>query len=74
MKMKRDGKDGDFSELTPACNILCRVHTIGLGLFIVCSWEKPEKCIYSLSFGYRYLCKWELVYSSLKAEEIGFKK
>ena len=74
MKMKHDGKDGDSRVLTPACNILCKVHTIGLGLFIVCSGENPEQCIYSLSFGYRYLCKWQLVYSSLKAIEIGLKK
>jgi hypothetical protein len=71
MRMKRDGKDEDFRDLTLACNIFCKVHAISLGLFLVCSEEKPEKCIYSLSFGYGYLCRWQLIYASLKSAGTG---
>ena len=35
---------------------LCKAKDIGLESFIDCLEENPETCVFSLSFGYSYLC------------------
>lgn len=35
---------------------LCSTRDIGLESFIKCLEENPGECIFSLSFGYSYLC------------------
>jgi hypothetical protein len=56
------------------CEFLCKIHDTDLGVFLVCLDENPEKCKFSLSYGYRYLCKWQLIYTSLVTEDSGIQK
>ncbi len=35
---------------------LCRARDVGLESYIKCLKENPEKCVFSLSFGYSYFC------------------
>ena len=35
---------------------LCKARDIGLESFLKCLEENPRECVFSLSFGYSYLC------------------
>ena len=36
---------------------LCKAKNIGLKEYLECLEENPTECVFSLSFGYSYLCK-----------------
>ena len=61
----------EINDKKQTCNVLCKILDIGVGLVLVCLEEKPEKCLFSLSFGHRHLCKLQLLYTSLSITEAG---
>ena len=72
MKMN-DHRDYEDKEQRKKCKVLYTVPDTGSGLFLKCTEEEPEKCAFSLSFGYSYLCKIQLIYTSLSITETGMQ-
>ena len=66
-------KNSEFNDKKQICNVLCNIPDIGLGLFLECLEEKPEKCMFSLSFGHSHLCKLQLLHTSLSITENGIQ-
>jgi len=67
-------KKDEINDKKQTCNVLCKILDIGVGLVLVCLEEKPKKCLFSLSFGHRYLCKLQLLYTSLSITENRIQK
>ena len=71
MKMENTNKKDEINDTKKKCKVLCKVSDIGLGLFLECKEEKPEKCTFSLSFGHSYLCKLQLYHTALSITDPG---
>jgi len=71
MKMENTNKKDESNDKKKKCKVLCKVPDIGLGLFLECKEEKPEKCTFSLSFGHSHICKLQLYHTALSITQTG---